>query len=162
MRHRFLVGVLALGLLALAGYGFLAPFLTLRGLAAAVERKEVQALERYVDFPRVREALKADLSASLMKEMQNEENPFAALGLLFTAGMVNVLVDALLTPEGLASLGTGKEPGQASLEEVRNWRLRYLGLSRAFIYHKDDPRSGLVLERQGLRWRVVRLQMPLD
>ncbi|WP_167816962.1 hypothetical protein [Thermus tengchongensis] len=45
---------------------------------------------------------------------------------------------------------------------MRNWRLRYLGLSRAFIYHKDDPRSGLVLERQGLRWRVVRLQMPLD
>ncbi len=128
----------------------------------AVERQDVQALEQYVDFPRVREALKVDLQASLMREMQKQKDAFAALGLLLAGGMVNALVDALLTPEGLASLGTGKEPGQAPLEEVRHWKLRFLGLSRAFVYHEADPRSGLVLERQGWRWRVVRFQVPLE
>ncbi|MEZ0322667.1 MAG: hypothetical protein ABWJ63_12240 [Thermus sp.] len=71
--------------------------------------------------------------------------------------MIQAWVDALLTPEGLASLGTGKDPGETSLEEVRQWRLKRQGLSRVFVHHRDDPQTCLVMERQGLRWRVVRM-----
>ncbi|WP_117237279.1 DUF2939 domain-containing protein [Thermus sediminis] len=150
--------VVALG----AGYLVVSPFLTLRNLVAAVERQDAQALERYVDFPRVREGLKADLNAKILQDLRQQQDPFAALGTLLAAGLVNALVDALLTPEGLAALGTGQEPGEVPLEEVRNWRLRLQGLDRAFIHHKDEPNAGLVLERQGLRWRVVAMKLGLN
>ncbi|GAA6740017.1 DUF2939 domain-containing protein [Thermus oshimai] len=156
-RYLFLAGVLVL--LGVGAY-FAAPYLALRGLAQAVERQDPQALERYVDFPRVREALKADLNAALVKEMGKTQDPFAGLGLLFAMGMVNTLADALLTPEGLAALGTGMEPGEAPPEEARKWRLRWEGLGRVFVHHPEDPSTGLVMERQGLRWRVVRLRLP--
>lgn len=162
MKARLAIGLLALALVALGAYLVLSPFLTLWGLAAAVQRRDTQALERLVDFPRVREALKRDLGAALMRDMARKRDPFAALGTLLAAGLVGPLVDALVTPEGLASIGTGQEPGQASLEEVRNWRLRIHGWSRAFVHHRNDPSSGLVLECQGWRWRVVRLQLPPD
>lgn len=142
------------------GAFFASPYLALKGLAQAVERKDAEALARYVDFPRVREALKADLNAALVKEMGKTQDPFAGLGLLFAMGMVNTLTDALLTPEGLAALGTGLEPGEAPPEEARKWRLRWEGLGRVFVHHPEDPSTGLVMERQGLRWRVVRLRLP--
>lgn len=157
MKARWWVGILLL-FLVLGGYLVLSPYFALRGLQAAIERQDAAALERYVDFPRVRENLEADLNAAMAKELEKaQDDPFAALGLLFAGSLIQALVDALLTPEGLASLGTGKDPGEASLEEVRQWRLKRQGLSRVFVHHRDDPQTGLVMERQGLRWRVVRM-----
>ncbi|WP_337843884.1 DUF2939 domain-containing protein [Thermus sp.] len=153
---RRVAGWAAALVLVLVGAFFASPYLALRGLGEAVVRQDAQALERYIDFPRVREALKADLNAALLKEMQGTQDPFAGLGLLFAAGMV----EAFLTPEGLAALGTGLEPGEASLEEARRWRLRWEGLGRVFVHSPEDPSTGLVMERQGLRWKVVRLRLP--
>ncbi|WP_038055944.1 DUF2939 domain-containing protein [Thermus amyloliquefaciens] len=144
--------------LVLGGYLVLSPYFALRGLQVAIERRDAAALERYVDFPRVREALKADLHAAMVKELErNQENPFAALGVLLAGGLIQAVVDSLLTPEGLASVGTGKDPGEVGLEEVRRWRLKWQGLSRVFVHHRNDPQTGLLMERQGLGWRVVRL-----
>ncbi|WP_114313993.1 DUF2939 domain-containing protein [Thermus caldifontis] len=133
MKARWWLGFLLL-FLALAGYLALSPYVALRGLQGAIERRDAAALERYVDFSRVREGLKADLHAAMVKELEKaQEDPFAALGLLLAGGLIEALVEVLLTPEGLASLGTGKDPGEAGLEEVRQWRLRWQGLSRVFI-----------------------------
>jgi hypothetical protein len=118
-----------------------------------------------VDFPRLREGLKSQLQARLLKSVEEEakQNPFASLAYLFVAGMVDPLVDALVSPEGLAALGTGLDPGQAPKEEVRGWRLQYLDLRTAYFYNPKDPESRLYLERQGLfGWKVVRMEMPLE
>ncbi|WP_298630027.1 hypothetical protein [uncultured Thermus sp.] len=48
-------------------------------------------------------------------------------------------MDALLAPGGLASLGTGRNPGEAGLEERGQWRLKPQGLSRALVYRREDP-----------------------
>jgi hypothetical protein len=158
-------------LLLLGAYVWASPYLFLRSLQSALLAGDQARLERLVDFPRVRQGLKAELHASLLKQVQvasrrehrEEANPFAGLAYLFVAGFLDSFVDALLTPEGLASLGTGQEPGQAPKEAVRDWRLAYQGFRLAYIYPKDDPRSRLYLERQGLwGWRVVRLQVPLE
>ncbi|KGQ21493.1 DUF2939 domain-containing protein [Thermus filiformis] len=150
-------------LLLLGAYVWASPYLFLRSLQSAVLAGDQARLERLVDFPRVRQGLKAELHAGLLKQVGEEANPFAGLAYLFAAGLLDAFVDALLTPEGLASLGTGQEPGQAPKEAVRDWRLAYQGFRLAYIYPKDDPNSRLYLERQGLwGWRVVRLQVPLE
>jgi hypothetical protein len=72
---------------------------------------------------------------------------------------VDQLVNALITPAGLVSIGTGQELQEGSLEAVRDWRLKREGFSRALLHHKDNPSEGLLMERQGLGWKVVRLQI---
>lgn len=156
------LGLVALGL---ALYLWASPYLFLRSLQAAILHGDRVRLERLVDFPRLREGLKAQLQAKLLQETQKEAetNPFAGLAYLFVAGLVDPLVDAFVSPEGFAALGTGAHPGEAPKEEVQKWRIRYQGFQTAYLYHPQDPQSRLYLERQGLwGWRVVRMEIPLD
>ena len=159
--------LLALALLGigLALYAWASPYFFLRSLQKAILEGDRARFERMVDFPRLREGLKSQLQAHLLKSVEEEakQNPFASLAYLFVAGMVDPLVDALVSPEGLAALGTGLDPEQAPKEEVRGWRLRYLDLRTAYLYNPKDPASRLYLERQGLSgWKVVRMEIPLE
>jgi len=153
-----LVAVLAIGLV----YFWLSPLLALRGLQQAIQAKNPSAMERYVDFTRVRESLKSELNRKLMEGVQKDTSGFGALGLLFVAPLVDRMVDVYVTPEGLASIGTGQSPEQADVKGVVNWQLRRRGFSEVFIHAKDSPNQGLVMERQGLGWKVVRIQISLD
>lgn len=147
------------GLVLLLAYVWFSPYLTLRGIQQAIQRNNPSALERYVDFPRVRESLKADLNRTLMEQAKQDQSGFGALGLLFAASLVEPLVNALVTPQGLASIGTGEQPQNGNLEAVRDWQLKRQGLSQVLLHHKDNPNEGIVMERQGLGWKVVRLQI---
>ncbi|WP_018110721.1 DUF2939 domain-containing protein [Thermus igniterrae] len=162
---KWVLAALGLAVLALGLYLWASPYLFLRSLQAAILQGDKVRLERLVDFPRLREGLKAQLQAKLLQETQKEAetNPFAGLAYLLVAGMVDPLVDLLVSPEGFAALGTGAEPGEAPKEEVKSWRLRYQGFQTAYLYHPQDPQSRLYLERQGLwGWKVVRMEIPLD
>ncbi|WP_448569392.1 DUF2939 domain-containing protein [Thermus sp.] len=162
---RFFLLALALLGIGLALYAWASPYFFLRSLQKAILEGDRARLERMVDFPRLREGLKSQLQAHLLKSVEEEakQNPFASLAYLFVAGMVDPLVDALVSPEGLAALGTGAEPGEASKEEVESWRLRYLDLHTAYLYNPKDPASRLYLERQGLfGWKVARMEIPMD
>ncbi|RIH89449.1 DUF2939 domain-containing protein [Calidithermus roseus] len=147
------------GLLLLVAYAWFSPYLTFVGIQRAIQSNDPSRLERYVDFPRVRESLKADLNRTLMEQAKQDESGYGALGLLFAASLVEPLVNALITPQGLASIGTGEDPQYGNLEAVRDWRLKRQGLSQVLLHHKDNPNEGIVMERQGLGWKVVRLQI---
>jgi len=66
--------LVALGLLALGLglYTWASPYLFLRGLRGAVLEGDRARLERMVDFPRVREGLKAQIHARLLEEVGKE------------------------------------------------------------------------------------------
>jgi hypothetical protein len=147
------------GLLLLLAYAWFSPYLTLRGIQQSIQRNDPSALERYIDFPRVRESLKADLNRMLVEQASQDQTGFGALGLLFVAPLIDQLVSVLVIPEGLASIGTGQEPQKGDLEAVRDWRLKREGFSRALLHPKDNPSEGLLMERRGLNWKVVRLQV---
>lgn len=159
LQSQKLVFVLLVGLIVLLAFFWFSPYLTLRGIQQAIQSNNPTALERYVDFPRVRESLKADLNRTLMEQAKQDESGYGALGLLFAASLVEPLVNALITPQGLASIGTGEDPQYGNLEAVRDWRLKRQGLSQVLLHHKDNPNEGIVMERQGLGWKVVRLQI---
>ncbi|RIH85408.1 hypothetical protein Mlute_01577 [Meiothermus luteus] len=146
-------------LLLLLAYTWFSPYLTLRGIQQAIQSNNPSALERYIDFPRVRESLKADLNRILVEQASQDQTGFGALGLLLVAPLVDQMVNVFVTPEGLASIGTSQEPQQSDLEAVRDWRLKRQGFSQALLHHKDNPDEGLLMERRGLGWKVVRLQI---
>lgn len=158
LKKRVLWLALLVGVLMLA-YAWFSPYLALWGIQQAIQRNNPSALERYIDFPQVRESLKADLNRMMVEQLSKDTTGFGALGLLFVAPLIDHIVSAIITPEGLASIGTGQEPQAGNLEAVRDWRLKRLGFSRALLHHKDNPNEGLLMERRGLAWKVVRLQI---
>lgn len=157
--------LIGLGLLALAVYLVVAPLLALQGLQKAILARDSVALGRYIDFPKVREGLNADINAKLHHELDaNGDNALGRLGAMLGSGVVNQLVNRIVTPEGLANLGAdtlqnatqGKKQG---VEAVKDWRVRFELPFTLRIYNSKNPNSGLRMQPQGLSWKVVRVDL---
>lgn len=160
-----LIAVVVLGFV----YFWFSPYLALYGLQRAITTNNASAISRYVDLPKVRESLKSDLNRALIQPVEEARDTWGdtlglgALTLAFVRPMIDQLVDAYVTPEGLASIGTGEDPKKATdTQNVVHWRIKRRGLSEALVYFKDNPSEGLIMERQGLGWKVIRLQINLD
>jgi len=84
----------------------------------AIENRDAESLNDYVDYPTLRENLRATLSASMMKQMSKlDDNPFAALGVAIGSSLVNQMVDTMVTPEGLRMIMQGERPSVAQAQE---------------------------------------------
>lgn len=179
-----LVLLAALLLIPLAWW-FGGPFLAVHGLADAIERRDTARLPRYVDFPRVRASLRAQVSDVLARQMTRHVGADTAGGLLgsWLYGLGGQLggtaVDTLVTPTGIAALLQGHvlyRRGRNELQGGDAWapteparplkdaRHRFERLDR-FVVEIDRgpgaPPLQFVLEPQGLRWRVVDLRNAL-
>lgn len=93
-------------IVAIAGYWYWSPFLTMRQLQSAALEKDVAGFNEHVDYPKVRESIKNQYSARVANEVGkpvDSDNVFAEIGAAFgnMIGMVvlNPIVDALVSPE---------------------------------------------------------------
>ncbi len=149
----------------LVGYFIMAPVLALQGLQKAILSKDSRALERYIDFPKVREGLTTDIKAKIQHELDAKgENSLGRIGAMLSGGIVNQLVNRIVTPEGLANIGAdtlnnasqGKKQG---VEAVKDWRVRLEFPLTLRIYNSKNPGSGLRMQPQGLSWKVVKIDL---
>lgn len=174
---KFVAFVLVL-LLALAAWWFSGPYLTVHGLAQAIEQRDATRLERYVDFPRVRLSLRAQVSDYMVRQAGPDVagSPFGAL--LYGLGdqLGGAAVDTVITPMGIGALLQGHalyKRGRNELQRNESWgptqpaqplqqaKGRFERLDR-FVVDLDrgpgQPPLQIVLEPQGLRWQVVDLR----
>jgi hypothetical protein len=161
------------------------PYLAVHSMRAAVDAKDAPKLSRYIDFPAVRESVKATLNAKMMSQMakiNKSESPFAGIGAAFAMAMVGPMVDAMITPEGMAMMMKGERPtpdrasaparqpelqpvAQKSEPEIET-SMFYEGFDQFVVTVKqvassDEP-IGFVMQRQGLfSWKVVSVRLPL-
>ncbi len=170
-------------LLILAG-GYIAwPRYSLGQLESAARDEDLEALRKYVDFPLLRDKLQSRLQRRVRESMA-EDLP-AEWGDLFAAGtnlFMAPLLRQLVTPEGVAGLlrggrdlralerelyrqptapvGEAEAGRDADRDGPGDWKLqgwRLVALDRASADYGGDGRRELrlILERQGLRWRLV-------
>ncbi len=175
------VAVLLLLLLAISAWWFGGPYLTVHGLAQAIEQRDTSRLDRYVDFPRVRSSLRAQVGDYMVRQAGGDiaSSPFGAL----LHGLGNQLggaaVDTLVTPLGIGALLQGHvlyKRGRNELQGGDAWapteaarplkdaRHRFERLDRFVVDVDRGPGEvplQVVLEPQGLRWRVVDLRNAL-
>lgn len=82
------------------------PLFAFGALKGALEAGDRDRLEQLIDFPSVKDGLKQDLNAAMMEQLTNDpemkDNPFAGLGMALAPMMVDRMVDAMVTPAGLA------------------------------------------------------------
>ncbi len=164
-----------LAVLAAAYYAY--PFWIASKLAHAVAVRDRDALEAYVDFPRVREGLKADLNAQLLAgALADNTHPGAALGgaiaTLLGPKVVETMVDALVTPAGLVTAlagqaaVTGHDANDIEKKIRENVRSAgFIAVDRFAIALGDagepeDHWARVVLSLSGLTWRVTSLRLP--
>ncbi|UWX04597.1 DUF2939 domain-containing protein [Pseudoxanthomonas sp. NC8] len=178
---RWIAGAVVLGALVLLAWVAAGPWLAIRGIEQAIERRDAAALERHVDFPRLRVNLKAQLEDRMVRAAGEDVagNLFGAVALAMAGGATGVAVDTLATPAGIGALLQGHALWQragghtaggdtwAATEPARplqGARLRYESLSRftGTIEHASGSRTVFVLQRQGLRWRLVDIRLPED
>ena len=166
----------------LAGWWFSGPYLAVHGLSRAIERRDVSQLDRYVDFPRVRASLRAQLNDHLLRRAGPDiaAGPFGALLHGLGDQLGGAALDTLLTPLGIGAMLQGHLLWQRGRNELqgesihapveparplqdahhRFGRLDRLVLEIARGPDPAPPQGGL--EPQGLRWRVVDVQLALQ
>ena len=180
-RAPWIVAAVVLAALALVAWVAAGPWLAIRGIERAIAQRDTAALERHVDFPRLRVNLKAQLDDRMVRAAGQDiaSNPLGAIALAMAGGATGVAVDTLATPLGIGALLQGHVLWQraggrtvggdtwAPTEPARplqGARLRYESPSRftGTVDHGDGRRTVFVLQRQGPRWRLVDIRLPED
>lgn len=180
-RGRLLLAALAVVLVLAAAWLAAGPWLAVRGISQALESRDTAALARHVDFPRLQASLRAQVQDRLVRAAGADvaSHPLGAMALAAASGMAGAGVDLAATPEGVAALLQGhvlwqrvhgRHAGADAGWEVeparplQDARLRYVSPSRATVTveHAPGRASTWVLQRQGLRWRLVDVRLPGD
>jgi hypothetical protein len=171
--------------LAVAAYWYWSPFLAIREMQSAAKSNDADAFNTYVDYPRLRESLKGQLSSRMAEQMgksTDSKNPFEAFGTMLGLAMVDKLVDAMVRPEtvmrGMQSgqFGpkssppdagpTGTSDTSTNQSERPKWSYVRKGTDKLIAYPEgtaepDDKKVGIVFERSGFaNWKVTELRMP--
>ena len=179
LRRLLVAAVVALLLLAawLAG----GPWLAVHGISRALEQRDTAALARHVDFPQLQANLRAQVQDRIVRAAGADvaDHPLGALALAAASGVAGAGVELAASPQGVAALLQGHVLWQRSRGRTagidQGWaveparplqdpRLRYVSLSRATVTvtHAPGQESVWILQRQGLRWRLVDVRLPGD
>lgn len=169
-------GLAAAVLLVIVGFGAwysASPSLAMKSLREAAIEGDREELKDRVDFPAVRESLKAQVRAHMMAEMQKEkDNPFAALGMAMAGAIVDPMIDGIVSPSGIkAMVQQGRmqtDPSQTKNDaapETKSvaWSIDRRGFDKFVATPKgatDQREPSLVFERDGLGWRLVDIEIP--
>lgn len=172
---------LALVILVLIG-GYIAagPFMTVNAIRAAVRNQDAAELSKHIDFPALRISFKQQLDDYLARRAgpDVQSNVFGAIALRMASGATGGLVDAMATPAGLAAVLEGRnflhrvngsrDSGDAynpapPRDPLEGAKYRFESPSRftATVSNVDGDPVVFVLTREGLRWKLSDVRLPL-
>jgi hypothetical protein len=156
----------------LAAWYFLSPFLLLRSLSTAVKNDDRDAIATDVDFPAVRDGLKQQLDSYIETRVAGprKRDPFARLLLSLAPSIGGQVIDAVVTPDGVATIlrqhTSQTSSGGTSRPSLWRGKFAWIGpdhlrATYANARHPDQP-IALDLERRGLfGWQVTGLTLPM-
>ncbi len=173
--------IIAVGAVVLFGVAWaVAPVLTAQALIRAAKAGDERKIETLVDFPSLRESLKAELNAELMMRMSRDprvaESGLGGLGMMLAPMILSGAVDAVVTPQVVAHMVTTAEapdPTRRSRPEPagdeadgndihQSWGYRGLNEFAITLTDRDKPddRLALILERRGLfAWKLAAVDL---
>ena len=180
---------IALALVVTAAYWYWSPLLAIRQMQSAAKAGDADSFGEHVDYARLRESLKGQVSGMLAAQMPSQSGDDsgiskagAALGMLLGTAVVNQVVDTAVRPEVVMramqegqlmprkSAGTAAaEPaGSGSLARQKvEWSAEHKGFAKYIAYARrpgepDDKRIALVLERYGFAsWKLTEIRLPI-
>jgi Protein of unknown function (DUF2939) len=159
-------------ILILFGIYFGSPYYAIYSLRNAAIEGDKDKLEERVDFPAVRDSLKSQMSAAMMKKMQDDpemqNNPFAGLGTLMMPAIVDRMVDSFVTPDGIAAMVQGQKPNDKSEAQSNpeiESRTEFVNFDRFRVRLSNSKLNevspSFLLERRGFAtWKLIKVEIP--
>lgn len=180
MNKKLIFTLLGLSSIALAACFYYTPYWAVTNMKAAAENRDAEALSEYVDFPSLKESLKANFNAMMASEVSNNmsDNPFGAFGATLATAFINPMVDNLVTPESLAMMMKGEKPelnktensndknDSSNTEDNTETTMSYDKFNSFIvtIKEKDSPDEPvkMIFKRHGITsWKLSALRLPL-
>ena len=177
---KWLLATILILLVAMGGYVVAGPYLAIHGISKAIEQRDTARLARYVDFPSLRVNLKAQLSDYVVRRggPELQSSVFGAVALGIAGNLAGAGVDTMVTPAGIAALLQGQGLWKRAIGDtvggdayappapakpLQGARHRYESLSRftATTYTRDGKEIVFVLSRDGLRWKLSNIVLPM-
>lgn len=159
----------ALLIAAAVTWYFASPAWTLHQMKAAADANDPNALNPYIDYPALREDLKAEIATQMIAQEKKDKSGFGGLGLAIGTAMIGPLVDGLVTPSAVrAALLARRDQGHAALPTRAASALHVpdhpvivrRGFSEFLVATNQQPTSGLVFKRHGLSWKLSGVELP--
>lgn len=180
MVKKVIILVIIVALVAVATF-VAGPFLAAKELQQGLEQRDAARLDPVIDYPQLRQNIKAQLKQRLdekLKSSQAQSHPLALLGAALAGRLADGVIDAYVTPEGLASAIQGVEPlsapdssggepsasGEATQPPLFDQITFGFNSLEQFTIDAVNSRGQhlqLILQRQGyLRWRLINILLP--
>jgi hypothetical protein len=162
----------AVAALALATWA--SPHWQLYRMFSAVEARDAAALSRYVDYPKLRESVKRQVMQRLGADSGLEapgSNPFASFGRAMALAVIDPVVDAAVSPAGVAAMleagdirvqpgQEGPPPAGDAPREKLDYGLSYRNWNQVLVERADGGGLAFVLDRHGLwRWKLAGVEL---
>ena len=173
------IAALTAVLLAIAVLLYASPYIALHSIKKALDNKDTAALSQFVDYPVLRENMKAKLMSSmclmLPSAATHTDNPLANIGQAIGGMVIGVAVDNLVSPQGVlmmmdsgyfgpkfpssaqppadqgASGGSAQDP-----DKSRSLSLNYQGFDKVRVFRKSAPENAFIFRRDGLMgWKLI-------
>lgn len=162
---------LATSLALPAGWYAASPHYTVAAMQQAALSANPEALEAHVDFPALRQSLKAQLTTRLAAETRAPTSPFAAFGASLALGFVGPFVDSAVSPDmlrlalaGAAELAPMPELQALALIASPKVKIDRHGLN-SFTARLEGTGANAphaVFQRHGLGWKLSGLSLPAE
>jgi hypothetical protein len=151
-------------IVACAAWAYVSPRLAAKRFRDAVVAGDANGLTAIVDFPALREHLKADLRAAVTQRTANPNPLRAALGAELGGVVSDAAIERFVSPQGVIRLARyGSTQSSASSAQVLG--MGYQDLSDFGVTMGNAARHAqdvvtFVFHRTGLSWRLARLEIP--
>jgi hypothetical protein len=172
---RYIIAALVALLLAYLA----SPYISFWRFTKVLRAKDRAALESRVDFRSVRESLKEQLRAKVPKrdEAEGKRDAFAGMVERLAPALIDQLVDAFITPDGLISLisdpevakqAKAKDPsaltrvGKATAKELGWTDVNYAFFTGPRDFLIDVHGTKLRYRFSKFRWILKKVELPLD
>lgn len=178
MNKKLIGSLIAAVIVLIGGYYYASPYIVLNSIKSAAQAGDSEKVSAYIDYPSVRQSFKDQMNAYIVKDMASKEtNGWEALGAMMATTMVDKMVDAVVTPEGMTLMLQGKDfkdslkpqteqsSNQTTSKEKLDYSTRYLSMNMFEITLKNpnnEKQLKIIMERDGLSWKVKKFVIPMD
>lgn len=164
--------ILIVGILA---YAAAAPFITMYQIKMGIDNHDGDKLNANIDFPALRENLKEQINAMLMKKAGTDlqDDPVGGLVFGLASKASEGIIDSIATPEGLSAAMEGKKyknndardssqvKTKSFREFLQQFNYEFESTSKFTVWLKDKKKvTKFVLQRQGLSWKLNNVIIP--
>ena len=178
MKTKPILAAIAVASAAVGGYWYYSPYLVLKDMREAAQRKDADAFNERVDYPKLRESMKGQMSALMAENAAaSPNNGFAAFGAMLGMALVNQMVEALVRPEVVmramqsGDMKQGSESPHASGTQSETdkkpveWTLERKNVDKIIAYRQEpgqavDKDFGILFERNGFTdWKLTEIRL---